>query len=228
MIGELKAAWLGWGGSLMVHGVAIAACGLLMVRPPETGIDQAPVAAEIQLMETPAAPESEDQPPRETIAEADTVPLAAGADAPLAATVPPAPVDAPADPQLQPLPATPPQPIKKESSSAPSKHHSSKPPSLPSSASRGAREALPDYLRNPPPAYPESSRLAREEGVVILDVTVAPTGKPTEVLLGRSSRHEALDQAAITAVRGWKFRPATANGLPVSSRVAVPVRFELH
>lgn len=228
MIGELKAAWMGWGGSLMVHGVAIAACGLLMVRPPETGIDQAPVAAEIQLMETPAAPESEDLPPREMIAEADPVPPAQAAEAPLAATVPPAPVESLPDSQLQPLPAAPSSPVKKESSAAPSKRLSSKTPSLPSAASRGAREALPDYLRNPPPAYPESSRLAREEGVVILDVTVAPSGKPTEVLLGRSSRHKALDQAAITAVRGWKFRPAMANGIPVSSRVAVPVRFELH
>lgn len=228
MIGELKAAWMGWGGSLMVHGVAIAACGFLMVRPPEVGIDQAPVSTEIQLMETPSAPASEDKPPLDTVAEA--VPVS---PTPCAATLPPTreddkPLEPLADLQPQPLPAALSEPVKRETSAAPAKRRSSKAPSLPSAASRGAREALPDYLRNPPPAYPESSRLSREEGVVIVNVTVAPSGKPAEVLLGSSSRHEALDQAALTAVRGWKFRPATANGIPVSSRVAVPVRFELH
>lgn len=226
MIGELKAAWMGWGGSLMVHGVAIAACGFMMVRPPELGIDQASVSAEIQLMETPAASESEDQPPRETNQEPDPVAPVPLAEALLAPTVPPVPLQP--LPEPQPLPAIRPSAAKREPSAAPSKRRSSEVPSLPSAASRGAREALPDYLRNPPPAYPESSRLAREEGVVILDVTVATSGKPTEVLLGRSSGHGTLDQAAVTAVRGWKFRPATANGIPVSSRVAVPVRFELH
>ena len=93
---------------------------------------------------------------------------------------------------------------------------------------KGARGAIPDYLRNPPPAYPEPSRLAHEEGVVMLVVDVGHSGNPTGVRLQQSSGFTALDQAAIRAVRDWKFRPATTAGMVVASSVSIPVRFELH
>jgi TonB family protein len=37
-----------------------------------------------------------------------------------------------------------------------------------------------------------------------------------------------FDQAAIDAVRQWKFKPAMAKGKPVAVWVAVPVRFTVH
>ena len=36
-----------------------------------------------------------------------------------------------------------------------------------------------------------------------------------------------LDQEAMRAVRGWKFRPATQNGRPAAGWVIVPIDFRL-
>lgn len=87
--------------------------------------------------------------------------------------------------------------------------------------------AHPDYLRNPPPVYPEECRRRGEEGLVILSVAIAADGSPSDVQIKESSKCERLDQAAFKAVSKWRFKPATLAGLPVASRVDVPIRFSL-
>jgi TonB family protein len=37
-----------------------------------------------------------------------------------------------------------------------------------------------------------------------------------------------LDEKAIEAVNRWRFRPATLNGLPVATQIAVEVNFRLY
>ena len=37
-----------------------------------------------------------------------------------------------------------------------------------------------------------------------------------------------LDEAAMAAVRRWRFKPGTKNGVPVATWVAIPVRFSIH
>ena len=96
-----------------------------------------------------------------------------------------------------------------------------------SSASKGAIQAQPDDLHNEPPEYPEESRIAREQGVVILRVEVTAKGEPVRVSILQSSGFFRLDQAARQAVRHWKFHPALIAGIPVSSEADVPVRFKL-
>ena len=96
-----------------------------------------------------------------------------------------------------------------------------------STASRGAVEAQPDELHNEPPVYPEDSRAAREQGVVILRVEVTAAGEPSRVTILRSSGYFRLDQAARRAVEHWKFHPALRAGIPVSSEADVPVHFKL-
>ena len=83
------------------------------------------------------------------------------------------------------------------------------------------------YLSNPKPDYPSEARMAHQEGAVLLSVEVSADGRATEVSLKHSSGYPLLDRAAIEAVREWIFQPAQAAGLPVSSRVDVPVRFSL-
>jgi protein TonB len=96
-----------------------------------------------------------------------------------------------------------------------------------STASRGAVEAQPDDLHNEPPAYPEDSRTAREQGVVILRVEVTAAGEPSTVNILKSSGYFRLDQAARRAVQHWKFHPALTAGIAVSSEADVPVHFRL-
>jgi protein TonB len=87
--------------------------------------------------------------------------------------------------------------------------------------------ATPRYRTNPKPDYPIASQRRREEGVVVLNVAVDAGGTPTSISLKRSSGHPLLDRAALDAVRRWTFEPARSGGVPMVSRLDVPVRFSL-
>jgi len=84
------------------------------------------------------------------------------------------------------------------------------------------------YGTNPLPLYPLVARRLGMEGVVLLDVRVAPDGSPLEVRVRESSGFPLLDDAAVTTVRQrWRFLPARQGGTPVEGRVTVPIRFRL-
>jgi protein TonB len=83
------------------------------------------------------------------------------------------------------------------------------------------------YFNNPKPAYPSVSRRLNEEGRVILRVYVDTSGKPKEIQLVQSSGYQRLDQAALEAVKMWRFTPAQYTGQAVAAWVQVPVSFQL-
>lgn len=83
------------------------------------------------------------------------------------------------------------------------------------------------YLNNPPPVYPRRSRRAGETGKVVLRVLVTPDGSAGEVRLRDSSGFELLDEAAIAAVRQWRFVAARQGDTKVAAWVVVPLRFDL-
>jgi protein TonB len=74
------------------------------------------------------------------------------------------------------------------------------------------------------PTYPSASRRAGESGTVLLSVVVTPDGTPSDVEVERSSGFAALDQAAVEAVRKWRFK---VNGASGASRLQLPVTFKL-
>jgi protein TonB len=94
-------------------------------------------------------------------------------------------------------------------------------------ANRGPLSSHASYLSNPKPDYPPDARRQRQEGVVVVNVEVEADGRAGDVNVSRSSGFPLLDDAAVRAVRRWLFEPARAGGLPVASRVDVPVRFSL-
>jgi protein TonB len=77
------------------------------------------------------------------------------------------------------------------------------------------------------PPYPEAARRQGVEGTVILLVKVLADGRAGEVKVKGSSGSAFLDDAALTAARGWKFVPAMRGPVPVEAWVEVPVKFEL-
>ncbi len=87
--------------------------------------------------------------------------------------------------------------------------------------------ARPLYTTNPPPPYPRLARKLGHEGVVQLEVLVSVAGRVDDLRLAASSGHESLDDAALEAVRSWRFSAGQRNGQPVAMRVRVPVRFSL-
>lgn len=84
-----------------------------------------------------------------------------------------------------------------------------------------------DYLRNPPPAYPSLSKRQGHQGRVIFRILVNAAGAPDQVLLYASSGHDLLDNAAMAAVRRWRFVPARQGDQPLAAWVLVPVNFTL-
>lgn len=83
------------------------------------------------------------------------------------------------------------------------------------------------YLSNPPPAYPLSARRRGIEGTVLVRAEVAAGGECQRVELKKSSGAEALDQAALEAVKKWRFVPAKRGNQAVVAWVEVPITFKL-
>ncbi len=79
----------------------------------------------------------------------------------------------------------------------------------------------------PKPAYPMELACAGVGGQVVLNITVGPEGKASNVRLVTTSGNDALDQLAIEGVKDWVFRPATRNGQPQSQAIQVPVNFKV-
>lgn len=78
----------------------------------------------------------------------------------------------------------------------------------------------------PSPEYPRSALRAGLSGEVLLRIEVGADGRPDGISVLSSSRHRALDQAAIRAVRRWRFEPAMRDGVAVPGSVQQAIRFE--
>ncbi len=88
-------------------------------------------------------------------------------------------------------------------------------------------EARPTAHSNRPPAYPEMARRNGWQGLCMVRVAVDASGRAGAVSIARSSGYGILDQAALAAVRKWKFIPRMVRGLAAASTVEVPVNFSL-
>jgi protein TonB len=78
-----------------------------------------------------------------------------------------------------------------------------------------------------PPRYPAIARKRGQQGTVWLEVWLDKRGQQAKQMIVQSSGVAVLDQAALQSVKGWRFRPYQINGVPVASRVKVPIRFVL-
>ncbi|MDH4560393.1 energy transducer TonB [Pseudomonas sp. BN411] len=86
----------------------------------------------------------------------------------------------------------------------------------------------PEFLTPPkPPIYPAQARRRNQQGLVLVEARLDADGHLRELRLLRSSGVESLDRSAMDAVANWRFRPETQNGLPVPSRVHIPIEFAL-
>lgn len=79
------------------------------------------------------------------------------------------------------------------------------------------------------PKYPSSSRRAGHQGTTIITFVVGTSGRVTSAQVTKSSGHAALDQAAISAVRTWRFTPARSglgHAVPYTYKQSIPFRLE--
>jgi len=83
------------------------------------------------------------------------------------------------------------------------------------------------YLNNPPPVYPLSARRRGIEGRVLVRAEVQADGSCSRVELKTTSGSDLLDQAALEAVKKWRFVPARKGNQAVTAWVEVPISFKL-
>jgi len=83
-------------------------------------------------------------------------------------------------------------------------------------------------LRSPAPDYPPSALNQHISGSVTLEYTVDTHGEPRDIHVVEATPPGVFDQAAITAVRRWRYAPVKVDGAPVDvPSVRTRVRFEL-
>ena len=194
--------------------------------PPNEPPPPPPVAQEA---ETPAPTPPPPLPPPQT---AETAPTPQAEEA---APVPPEPPP--------PAPKPPPRPHSvARSRGARTSPHSAEPHAAPSEAAApaaaGSAGAAGSAALVPPrpvagmetnraPVYPETARRRGEQGRVMLRVDVSSDGMPLDVAVAGTSGHPSLDAAAQSAVRRWRFIPATQAGKAIAAVAEVPIRFHL-
>jgi TonB family protein len=86
---------------------------------------------------------------------------------------------------------------------------------------------LPTCVYCPNPNFTEAAVARRAQGEILLVAVITPEGKASAIVL-KKKLDKDLDQAAIDAVKGWTFKPATnVDGKPVAVRVPIEVTFRL-
>lgn len=75
------------------------------------------------------------------------------------------------------------------------------------------------------PRYPTIAQASRVQGVVILEAVIGEDGTVQHVRVLRSQ--PLLQDAAVEAVRQWRFTPTLLNGQPVPVVMTVTVAFTL-
>jgi TonB family protein len=89
----------------------------------------------------------------------------------------------------------------------------------------GGNIRAPQKIHNVPPVYPQEAQDARVQGVVIIEAKIDADGSVAEAWVLRSI--PLLDQAALDAVKQWRYTPTLMNGVAVPVIMTVTVNFTL-
>ena len=87
---------------------------------------------------------------------------------------------------------------------------------------------VPVCLYCPIPQYSDEARKAKYQGTVVLQVTITTDGRAINISIVKGPGL-GLEEKAIEAVKGWKFKPAVGpSGKPVATIVPIEVTFRLY
>jgi protein TonB len=87
---------------------------------------------------------------------------------------------------------------------------------------------VPICLYCPIPQYSDEARKAKYQGTVVLQVTITTDGRAINISVVKGPGL-GLEEKAIEAVKGWKFKPAVGpNGRSVPTIVPIEVTFRLY
>ena len=85
----------------------------------------------------------------------------------------------------------------------------------------------PELIESVPPRYPDAARKAKISGKVVLQAVIKKDGSVGDIQVLQSPGSKfGFDEAAIAAVKQWRYKPATQNGRPVDVYFGIVVEFE--
>jgi protein TonB len=90
----------------------------------------------------------------------------------------------------------------------------------------GGQIKAPKIVKQVPPVYPELAAQARLTSVIILEALVDLNGSVKTVTVLRGA--PLFDDAAIAAVKQWRYQPLLLNGVPTEFILTVTVKFNLN
>lgn len=135
------------------------------------------------------------------------------------------PTQAPILTAPQEAPPSPAAAVVPEQRPAPPPAEAPRSPALPATVTPPRSDAA--YLNNPRPVYPLAARRRGDQGTVLIRVLVTADGLAASVSLEKSSGHPALDEAALSAVKTWRFIPARLGTQAIESPYVVPIVFKM-
>jgi periplasmic protein TonB len=190
--------------------------GVMSAQAPLQAPPAAPLRLDVRTIEIPApaameTPRPMTSPPKALPSPARPTPSRSTPAKPPVVTAAPAAEPTPSPFSAPPQHEPPPQ--------------ASAPPAPPTAVTPARFDV--DYLQNPAPAYPPLSRRLQEAGEVLLLVRVTANGMAESVNIQKSSGYPRLDDAALKAVRQWRFVPARRGEEAIAANVAVPIVFRL-
>jgi len=100
-------------------------------------------------------------------------------------------------------------------------------PSPQKASSAAAFETDVKPLFRMPPRYPRRAVRARLEGMVKIAFTITTNGSVQDPFVLESKPEKLFDQAALRAIRRWKFQPKQVSGKAVARRAIQNIRFSL-
>jgi len=103
------------------------------------------------------------------------------------------------------------------------------PSSLPAPQRPGEALTRPVLVKKRAPEYPEDQRRRRVEADLLFHLMVREDGTLAEIcVLYNSAPGLGFDDAAVRAIREWRYEPARLDGEPVAIPFAVKVQYRLH
>jgi len=100
------------------------------------------------------------------------------------------------------------------------------PPPAPAHPVRiGGNIQAPTLIKRVEPTYPDIALVAKVTGLVILEASIGTDGTVQSVRVLRSVKF--LDEAAVDAVKQWRYQPLVLNGVPTPFILSVTLNFSV-
>jgi TonB family protein len=90
----------------------------------------------------------------------------------------------------------------------------------------GGSQAAPHKIGGAPPVYPADAKAAGEAGMVFVTAVIDAEGDVADATVLRAASPR-LGQAAVDAIRTWKYQPTLVNGVPTPVSITITVNFSL-